>query len=86
MAAKNTKNIENTVKKIFLKIFSTELKGNSFNFKKTQDSFQNWDSFSHMELVAEIENEFGVNLEMDEIISIRSPQDFVNLIKRKKRP
>jgi len=80
----NIKKIEDTVKKVFLKIFKVELKKSSFDFKKTQDSFQNWDSFSHMELVAEIENEFGVNLEMDEIVSIRSPQDFVNLIKNKK--
>jgi acyl carrier protein len=83
MATKNIKNIEDTVKKVFLKIFSSELKSGSFDFKKTQDKFQNWDSFSHMELVSEMENEFGVNLEMEEIISIRSPQDFVNLIKRK---
>ena len=85
MATKNIKNIENSVKKVFLKIFPSELKKDSFNLKKTQDSFQNWDSFSHMELVAEIENEFGINLEMEEIIPIRSPQDFVNLIKRKKK-
>ncbi len=85
MATKNKKNIESGVKKVFLKIFSSELKGGSFNFDRKQDKFQNWDSFSHMELVAEIENEFGVNLEMEEIISIRSPQDFVDLIKRKKK-
>lgn len=85
MTTKKIKNIENTVKKVFLKIFSSELKESSFSFKKTQDKFQNWDSFSHMELVAEIENQFGVNLEMEEIISIRSPQDFVNLINRKNK-
>lgn len=83
MVAKRNKNIEDTVKKVFLKIFSSELKDNSFSFKKTQDKFQNWDSFSHMELVTEIENEFDLNLEMEEIVSTRSPQDFVNLVKRK---
>lgn len=84
MSIEKTKNIENSVKKIFIKIFSSELKDKAFDFKKTQNKFQNWDSFSHMELVSEIEKEFDVNLEMDEIISIRSPQDFVNLIKHKK--
>lgn len=80
-----TKNIENVVEKIFLKIFSTELKEKPFDFKKAQDKFQNWDSFSHMELVAEIENEFGISLNMDEVISVRSPQDFVNLVTSKRK-
>jgi len=84
MATKNIKNIEDTVKKVFLKVFSSELKESAFKFNKKQDTFQGWDSFSHMELVAEMENQFGISLDMEEIISIRSPQDFVDLIKRKK--
>lgn len=60
-----------------------ELKDVSFNLKKIQDTFQGWDSFSHMELVANIEKEFEVSLEMDEIVSARSAHDFVSMIKKK---
>jgi len=81
----NAKNIEKIIKEIFIKTFSSELREESFDFNKKQDTFQNWDSFSHMELVANIENKLDINLEMEEIISVRSPRDFVNLIKHKKK-
>lgn len=85
MANQKTKKIEDVIKKVFIKIFPSEFKGKTFNFKKTQDKFQNWDSFSHMELVAEVENELGVSLSMDEVVSIRCPQDFVDIVKRKQK-
>ncbi len=81
----NLKFLEKAIKEIFLKTFASELGGRSFDFNRKQDKFQNWDSFSHMELVANIEKEFDINLEMEEIISVRSPRDFVNLVKRKKK-
>ena len=76
------KNIEEKVRSFFLKIFP-EVKEENFDLKRTQDTFQGWDSFSHMEIVANLEKEFGISLEMDEIISARSAHDFVNMIKKK---
>lgn len=80
-----TQNIENSIKKIFLKVFASELKRGLFDFDKTQDKFQNWDSFSHMELVSAVENELGISLDIEDVVSIRSPRDFVNVIKKKKK-
>lgn len=76
------KNIEEKVRNVFLKVFP-EVKEGNFDLKKTQDTFQGWDSFSHMELVANLEKEFEISLEMDEIVSARSAHDFVGIIKKK---
>lgn len=75
--------IEEIIKSIFLKTFP-ELSAGAFDFAKPQEQFERWDSFSHMELVAAIEKEVAVTLEMEEIVAVRTPQDFVDLVKKKK--
>ena len=74
--------IERGVKEIFLKTFE-ELSEGSFDFSKEQDQFQNWDSFSHMELVTLVEKRFGISLGMEEIVSVRTPGAFVEIVKKK---
>ena len=74
--------IENRLKKIFLKIFPNL---HDLDFKKNRDSFENWDSLNHLQLVSEIETTFGIILEMDEIAGIEKPADFVPLIIKKSK-
>jgi acyl carrier protein len=42
-----------------------------------------WDSLSHMELIAAIEDEFGVDLSADEIVSMRSVADIRTVLRAK---
>lgn len=72
--------IKKKVKEIFIDIFP-ELKKEKFNFNKRQDEFENWDSFTHMELVARIEEVFGITMDMVKIINSNSPRLFVGIIK-----
>ena len=41
-----------------------------------------WDSLQHMALVAAIEQQFNINLSMDEMIEIRSVRDICNILER----
>ena len=75
--------IQEKIKEMFLRIFP-ELTSDTFDFTRTQDQFEQWDSFSHMQLVAAVEQDHGVTLQMEEIVAIRTPQDFVELVKKKK--
>ena len=59
--------IEPKLKKVFLKVFPSI---RNVDFKKNRDSFENWDSLNHLQLVSEIEAVFGINLEMEEIAGI----------------
>ena len=42
-----------------------------------------WDSFSHINIVAAAEMKFGVKFRTSEIETLRNVADFVNLIERK---
>ncbi|MCG2701312.1 acyl carrier protein [Candidatus Parcubacteria bacterium] len=72
--------INQKIKEIFIDIFP-ELKKEKFNFNKRQEEFENWDSFSHMELVARIEEVFGITMDIVKIINSNSPKLFVDIIK-----
>ena len=72
---------EDKIKEIFIKIFP-EIADN-FDFNRQQSDYENWDSFTHVNLVSEIENQFNIELETDEIISISSATSVLELIKKK---
>lgn len=42
---------------------------------------KNWDSFSHMELVSQLEAEFGLHLEVDEITAMDNILAIKNILK-----
>lgn len=75
-------NIQAILKEIFFNVFQN-LNDESFRFDKNRAEFENWDSLTHMQLTSEIENAFKINFEMDEIVDINKPEDFVNLIIKK---
>ncbi len=73
---------EDKIKEIFVKIFpETE---NDFDLNREQSDYENWDSFSHVNLTSEIEDQFNIQFETDEIISISSAKSALELIKKKK--
>lgn len=55
---------------IFLELFTLEKK--QLGPHLVYQSIDSWDSVGHMELMAKIENKFGINLEMDDVIDFTS--------------
>lgn len=47
------------------------------------ESTGTWDSLSHMELIAAIEDDFSVDLTADEIVSMRSVADIKTVLRAK---
>lgn len=78
----SSKEIELGVKEVFQKTLK-ELNDQEVDLHKKQDDFESWDSFAHMELVSKTEEKFGITLEMDEVITLDTPQKFVDLIRYK---
>ena len=74
--------VEQRIKSIFLKVFPT-LKSEEFDIKKGADQYENWDSFSHMQLISEVEAMFNITLEVEEISRIDSAEKLIEIIKRK---
>ena len=73
---------EEKIKEIFIKIFP-ETK-DDFDINRDQSDYENWDSFTHVNLISELESQFDLQLETDEIISISSAKTALDLITKKK--
>lgn len=76
------KTIKEKIENIFIKEFPY-LKPTLFNFQMDRSQFENWDSLTHLRLVSEIESQFKINFDMDEIVDINKPEDFITLVKKK---
>ena len=57
----------------YKKIFSDSLEIEPTNFDDIdKDNTLVWDSLGHMSLIAELEEEFGINFQMEDIIEFNS--------------
>ena len=74
--------IKERVRDAFFTTFPN-LKEEDFGFDKTAEDFEEWDSLSHMTLVSELEKEFGVSMEIDEISEMDSVRNVVEVLKKK---
>ena len=75
--------VDEQLKAIFLDVFQAELTDSSFDWEKQQNDYENWDSFGHLRIVSEIEEKFGIKLDIDDIIYITSASGFLKIIKDK---
>jgi len=71
------------IKKIFLQVFP-DLEESEFNWKKKQNEYENWDSFSHLNLITLIEETFDISISDDDVIKLKSAEMILNFIKRNK--
>lgn len=69
---------------VFQKIFGLE--PNRFTLNMAPEEVPNWDSIGHMNLVAELEQEFQQQFEVDEIMEMSSPQKILDILKAKGAP
>jgi acyl carrier protein len=63
---------EQRLKEVFSRVFSAPVEMINDNVKYRETKTFNWDSIMHMSLIAEIENEFGIMLETDDVIDMSS--------------
>ena len=54
----------------FIESFSID--ANKLNAKLEYNSIESWDSIGHMQMIAELEDSFEIELEMDDIINFSS--------------
>lgn len=68
---------------IFKNVFSTP------DIQVTDDlnaeKVDRWDSLTHLTMIAEVENEFGVKFKLKELISMKNVGDMIRLIIDKKQ-
>jgi len=75
-------NILKTLNDIFISVFKD--KTLKINLDTKQTDIPLWDSLNNIVLISEIEKIFNVKFSLDDIYELKSVQDIVNIIKRKK--
>ena len=71
------------VKKIFLQVFP-DLEASEFNWKKKQNEYDDWDSFTHLNLITLVEEKFDISISDDNVIELKSAEMILNFIERNK--
>lgn len=69
------------IKEIIAKVF--KIKTDSITLEMTPNDIESWDSFSQMYLISELEKEFRVVFEFEEIFKITKIKDIYKLLKEK---
>jgi acyl carrier protein len=72
--------MENLIRyrKVFMNVFSILDEGVIASLK--YQSHPNWDSLGHMTLVAAIESEFAISMDMDDVIDLESYEKGIEIL------
>ena len=73
--------IEIEIKKTFFQVFP-DLEESEFDWKKKQNDYENWDSFSHLHLITMIEENFKITITDDDAINLHSAKDLLDFVER----
>ena len=66
-----------------LEIAKSVLEDENVDINTSQSNNARWDSMAQLNLVVELESEFGISLEPDEISSIKSVKDIIEVVNNK---
>ena len=61
-----------------------DLNESNFDWKKKQNDYEDWDSFSQLNLITMLEEKFSISISDMDSISIRSAEDALNFVKNRK--
>lgn len=73
-------NLDEDIKQIFLETFPL-LSESNFDWEKTQNDYEDWDSFAQLNLITLAESKFEITISDDEITSITSAKTLSDIIK-----
>ena len=51
--------------------------------KTTAEDIENWDSITHLNLINEIENQFGISFSFEEILKMKNIGELIEIIRSK---
>jgi acyl carrier protein len=61
-----------------------DIKQENISLNSSREDIDEWDSLAHLNLIAEIEEQFGVKIPFEEIHEIRKLSDFLKYINKNK--
>lgn len=73
----NEKEIYSELEEVFEEIFDEKV---SLSAETTADDIEDWDSLTHITLIAAVENKFGIKFKMKEVSSMKNIGEMVSII------
>ena len=72
--------LKNAVKNIFFEVFPN-LSETDFSWNKEQKDYDNWDSFTQLNLITLVESKFEITLSLEESIDIKSANEILECVR-----
>lgn len=74
--------MDHRLEQVIRRVFS--ITEDKINEEWTSDNISSWDSVGHLNLILEINKEFHVQLEIEEMFEVEKLADITNILKKKK--
>ncbi|MCP5105634.1 MAG: acyl carrier protein [bacterium] len=74
--------MDKRLEKIIREVFPIE--GETIDENWTSDDIPDWDSVGHLNLIMEIEKEFNIKIEIEEMFEVEKLGDIVPILEKKK--
>lgn len=71
---------KNAIKNIFFEVFPN-LSETDFSWNKEQKEYDNWDSFTQLNLITLAESKFDITLSLEESINIKSANELLECVR-----
>lgn len=71
------------MKEKVIEIMKDVLETEDISLNTSQDNCENWNSLRHLNLVSELEDEFNMEFEPEEIAEMRSVNNIIEIIKKR---
>ena len=75
----NDEKLKEDIKEIFFEVFPN-LSEEEFSWEKEQKDYENWDSFTQLNIITFAEAKFNVEFSLDESIEIKSANDLLKSV------
>lgn len=72
--------LKDRVLKTFSSVFNTDV--DKLKITDTKEDIESWDSIGHLQLIMNIESEFGIKLNIEDVVSIDSVEKCVEIVKK----
>jgi len=67
------------------KIFEIDVKKGTVNLNFNSSDIDEWDSVATVNIIVALEDEFGIKFKLEDIQTVKSVQDFVDLVQEHKK-
>ena len=74
-------NIQDKLQVIFREVFNES--SLEINLTMNANDVDNWDSLSHMEMINQVEEQFGVKFKLKDLVKLKNVSDLIILIEEK---